>query len=171
MKEKEIKELTPEQINHTQQKAVATTTGKAEKVTIRVNRITWRHRFGLLPKKKEFALKPIVAGNLQRVSALLLKIEINTENTNEGDWKKSLELMSAHIDEVIEICAIALHGVRGEPPEELIEFLNDNANMTILPTIVLKVAMSLNVTGFMTSITLINKVSLMKSGSLIARGE
>lgn len=149
--------------NDIQKKAAATITGKTKKVTMRVNRIGWLHRLGLIPKEKTFEIRPITAGNLIRISALL--IDLGVEVDTQDFWGESLKAVTNNTEDLVKVCAYAIHNDKSEPPQKLIDFILYNASAETLSKILLIVVKQLNVKDFMSSIISIKGVSLMKSGS------
>jgi hypothetical protein len=144
-------------------KEVAAVTAKGESLTVKVGKLNWKHKIRLVPKEQTFVIKPVCAGNLMRISELLLDIDIDLES--ESGWKDGLKTLAKHTPAIIEMLAIAIHNERTEPPKKLVEYLFANTDTNTMMAGLLTVIKQLNVTSFTITIALLKKVSLMNPGS------
>lgn len=150
--------------NEVLSKAVDTVVEKPITFEISINPTTKLHAFlqriGIYPKKKAFELRPVVLGNLLRISQLLLTMKLGTRK-EMGLLAKSYQHVSENMETVIQICSIAIHNRPGEPPERLKALLRDNLSTTELMKIMAMVVSRMNVENFIASIILISGMNIM----------
>jgi hypothetical protein len=124
------------------------------------------------PRVRKFELRPIVAGNLIRISDLLLSVDVKFF-VNEGQiLNENYTAMSKHAKTMARVLAIGLHGKESEPPESLVKFILANFSASEMRTVISYVIKQMNVAGFMNTIISAVGMSPMKDpGEIIASGE
>lgn len=91
------------------------------------------------PTVKSYEIRPITYGNLQRISKLLLSVDVRQKSKSAMDL--AYKLMNEHAGTVAEILAIAIHNKKSLPAsglkEELLFNITPQESMSLL-LIVLK---------------------------------
>lgn len=112
------------------------------------------------PSKKTYEIKPITYGNLQRISALLLDIDV-TALTNASALTAAYTLMKGHAETVAKVIAIAITNKQSEPPpaleKELLFNLTAKESLTLL-SIVLE---QMSIENFITTILSIRGLNVL----------
>lgn len=120
------------------------------------------------PLVQEFSVKPLVMGNLIRISKLCLDIDfdIHSKSLQEAN----LQALAAHGEAVAQIVAIALTNKRAEPKRHFVNYLLRNLSAAEMLSICKIVVNQMDAKSFMISIISIKGMSLLKTGESIAPG-
>jgi len=124
----------------------------------------WLQKRGLMPKKKVFSIRPIVAGNLFRISKLLLSInydELKKTGTNAIDLFH--RMVTDHSETLWTICAIAIQNNRQEPSKKLIRLIRDNLSSQEMFQLLAYVLDKMDSQNFLSSIILIRGLNVQES--------
>lgn len=117
-------------------------------------------RVGFKPKKKTYEVRPITYGNLQRISGLLLSINVNP---SAPGLETAYRLMNEHAGTAAKVVALAIHNKKSLPPkgleEELLFQLTTQEAMTLL-TIVFK---QMQVSGFLQTMVSIRGLNVFET--------
>lgn len=119
-------------------------------------------RWGILPVKKIFAVRPIVYGNLVRISKLLLGIDtavLNSGSMIEGNYR----LMGDYAKIIAKVIAIAIHNRKKEPSDSLIDFIYYNFSSKEGLQVLKIVQQQMGVTDFMTTIILARGLNVLEN--------
>ena len=146
----------------------------AVRVDIEVLRPVWWERwsikFGWLPGKRTYNIKPATLGTMIRISKLLLEIEIESLTTNTGALDANYKLYDQHGEHLTQVVAIAIQNSTDLPDKKLVRFLQNNLTGKELFSITQVVVKQLDVLSFMSTIISIRGVSLLNPGGTIASG-
>jgi|GEM_PF-3015008 len=82
-------------------------------------------RWKIMPTKKSLSIRPVVYGNMVRISKELLSIEAELLK-NSSNLEKSLHIISTQGEPIIRAIAIAIQNTRNEPSQALINLLKEN---------------------------------------------
>jgi len=125
----------------------------------------WLQKRGLMPKKKAFSIRPIVAGNLYRISKLLLSINYDALQT--PGTKRFIDLFHRmvvdHSETLWTICAIAMQNNRQEPSPKLIKLIRDNLSSQEMFQLLAYVLDKMDSQNFISSIILIRGLNVQES--------
>ena len=148
--------------------AASSVTQQAIEFTMDVRPINqWQsflQRTGLKPKVKTFSIQPVVLGNLQRISALLLSIlPEKTQVSNANLMDVAFQAAAKHAETLARICAIAIRNSRTEPPKSLVLELLSNMTAKEMVGILSIVLKQLDVSNFILSIISIRGLNVLES--------
>jgi hypothetical protein len=154
-------------------------TQEAQGIKIRIKEEKPLNRIRLLLRLKpktehQFVFKPIVLGNLIRISKILEEIdEVKENDINSGNDLLRLyhKYVSGHGEQIIDIVAIALTNTKKLPKESLKDLIRWNVDNIELLQLVRIISEQLSVQPFITTIISMKGMSLMKKEELIASGE
>ena len=136
--------------------------------------------WGIAKRKRVFSIRPIVLGNLIRISKILLKIDPNALDQSQM-IASNYALMMERGDQIAEVIAIALQNNKYEADRWLVDFVKENFSSIEIYTVLMIVRAQMHVQPFMTSIILIRglnvtektngvKVNPVEQGGSIAPG-
>lgn len=123
------------------------------------------------PRKRIFQLRPLVLGNLARISQRLLKVDMPLLDGSGNLLVSNYEAMSAHSEALAEIVAIGLTNGRHEPKKSLTNFLMENMTSAELLTVVSHIIRMMDIGSFMNTIISAKGMSLLNPEGIIASGE
>jgi hypothetical protein len=131
------------------------------------------HKIGILPKKKHFVIKPLTLGTILRISAEVFKIKFDeNEKFDQANLvAKTLESALANTECLINVLALAMTGTEKPPSNRLKRFIRENMPTEKMFQLLTAIAALIDVTGFIHSIILVKRMSLINDGELIAPGE
>ena len=130
----------------------------------------WGIKFGWLPAKRTYNIKPATLGTMIRISKLLLEIEIESLKTNTSALDANYKLYDQHGEHLAQVVAIAIQNNKEQPDKKLVRFLQNNLTGKELFSITQVVVKQLDVLSFMSTIISIRGVSLLNPGGTIASG-
>ncbi|MEZ2446126.1 hypothetical protein AB6805_30635 [Chitinophaga sp. RCC_12] len=128
-------------------------------------------KFGWLPAKKTFNIRPTTLGNMIRISKLLLSINVDSYRQSGSPLDASYQVYDAHGRVLAEVIATAISNSKRGPTNKLVDFIQDNLSAAELLSLVSIVLKKLDVMNFMTTIISIRGMSLLNPGGTIASGE
>jgi hypothetical protein len=114
-------------------------------------------KVGLAKKKKEFSIRPLTLAQLQRISKLLLPINLEDLTTTA-----IIKLMIEHSSTCAHIVAIAVTESRNNPSKALVELFFNNLSKDDIKTALSIVLGQMHVSDFMISIASIRSLSTMQ---------
>ena len=130
----------------------------------------WGMKFGWIPGKRAFQIKPATLGTMIRISKLLLEIEIESLKTNTSALDANYKLYDQHGEQLAQVVALSIKNNKDLPDEKLVRFLQNNLTGKELFSITQVVVKQLDVLSFMSTIISIRGVSLLNPGGTIASG-
>lgn len=116
--------------------------------------------WGIRPRTKVYSIRPIVLGNLIRISKIISKIDVSAlkeGNLLEGNYK----IMEKDGEGLARIVAIAISNTKAGPPERLVKFLLWNFTSAELAGIVLLVLRQMGLQNFMNTIISIRGLNVL----------
>ncbi|MBC7948653.1 MAG: hypothetical protein H7Y42_12270 [Chitinophagaceae bacterium] len=117
---------------------------------------------GWAPTKRSYEIRPIVLGNLLRISKLLLTID--PAEFSGGNFISTSHLLIAnHTDTLAKIVAIGVQNSRNEPSEELVSTIRDNLTSGELIGLLNGVMKQMDLNSFIGSIILIKGLNVLES--------
>lgn len=146
----------------------------------------WLQKKGWSPAKKKYQIRPIVLGNLIRISRLLLTINPDILKQGKSLLDVAYQMVSDHGVTVAQILAIAVQNNQQEPNPKLVREINQNMTAKEMITLLALVLQQMDLTSFISSIISIrglnvldgnekpnpeNEVSPLTQGSSIAPGK
>ncbi len=144
-----------------------TITSKAEGFEITIvpqNRLhAWLMRKGWRPAKKQYELKPIVIGNLFRISKLLLTVDPGKIFTGGNMLENSHRLVVEHTDTLIDILAIAIKNTQAEPDKGLKKLIRENLTAKEILTLLSMTLRQLDLQNFISSIISIRGLNVLET--------
>ena len=148
--------------------AAETITDKSVEFTIDVRPRSQMHallqRVKLRPIVKKYNIQPIVLGNLQRISRLLLTISPDKQKIQAGELMDEIyRTADQHGRVMAEACAIAIQNNRQEPSKALIAELEDNLTAKEMSTLLAIVVKQMDLVNFMNSIISIRGLNVLES--------
>lgn len=123
----------------------------------------WLIKKKILPGKKTFEIKPIVLGNLLRISKLLLTIQ-GSKGSDKSLLDQAYNLVRDHTETVVEIIAIAIQNNKYEPAAKLKRQIAENLTPKEVLHLVSAVLQQLDLTNFISSIISIRGLNVLDSG-------
>lgn len=130
------------------------------------------HRLGLKRKSRYFTIKPIFLGTLTAISGEILQMGIlDKKNLEENPFDFSLEQVVKHREKLINIIALAIHNKPGNPPKELMKFLEHNLTVNEMLQVLNIVIRQMDVSNFIKSIISLRGMSLLNPEETIASGD
>lgn len=123
----------------------------------------WLQKVGMIPKKKVYSIRPIVAGNLYRISKLLLSIDYDVLKAKAGYVDMFHRMVVNHSETLWEICAIAIQNNRSEPSAKLIRLIRDNLTSKEMFQLLAYVLDKMDSQNFISSIILIRGLNVQES--------
>jgi hypothetical protein len=149
--------------------AKASETVTAEPVTFNITLVPqsrlhgWLMRKKILPCRRSMEIKPVVLGNLLRISKLLLTID--TDKMQKGNLLDvSYHLAGQHADTIAEILAIAIQGNKNKPGARLISLIKQNLTAKEILYLLTLVLQQLDLTNFISSIISIRGLNVLDRG-------
>lgn len=152
---------------------------------VEVKRRHWLDRLLRRNKARQFTIRPAVVGTMLRISARAIQlheeltdaIRLDTGKAT-ADMGATMQLVHAHMADVVYIVAAAIQNDCEEPSERLQAFIRQNFDAEDLVQVLLPVLAGLNLQGFLNSIVLVKgtegvlrpKTSLKEAGEMIAPG-
>lgn len=127
-------------------------------------------KFGWLPSKRSFLIKPATLGTMIRISHALLAIEIDSLKSNKSALDANYQVFENHGNVLAEVVAMAIRNTKEKPDKRLVHFLQENLNGKELFSITQIVIKQLDVLSFMSTIISIRGMSLLSPGGTIASG-
>lgn len=126
----------------------------------------WLQKKGWKPSKKKYVMRPIVSGNILRISRLLLSIEMDHDTLKKGFSIETFhQIARDHTETMIEVLAIGIHNQRSEPSVQLKEDIRWNLNASDMFRLLVVLLQQMNPTVFIQSIILMRGLNgLEKSG-------
>lgn len=118
-------------------------------------------QLGIRKSYRSFTLKPIVLGKLIQISKLLLKIDMEQVDKSNLILETAL-LANAQGYALAEIIATALT-TKKHASKKLIEFIVENVTVKDLQYLAMIVVSSLDVSDFLSTITTLTGINLLKS--------
>jgi len=107
-----------------------------------------------------FKIYPASLGTLAKLSREVLNMSEDRPDENILRW--GLEMADKFADKVPYILALAIHNNKGEPPQELLDFLTYNIDATDYSVIIQLVFEKLHIVDFMNSIALTRRINILK---------
>ncbi|WP_343302847.1 hypothetical protein AAHN97_14980 [Chitinophaga niabensis] len=126
-------------------------------------------KFGA-PTKRKFELKPIVLGNLVRISKRLLTVDMDIFEQGGNILVANYTAIQNHSTALAEIVAIGMTNQREEPSPRLVRFILNNFTAVELLNVVTKVVKMMEIGAFMNTIISAKGMSLLNPGETIASG-
>lgn len=108
-------------------------------------------KWGRLPEKRVFVIRPIVYGNMIRISRLFLEIDmevLDEKNLLEGNYR----LMDQYGEKLAEVIAVAVQNTKAKPSRALTNFFVEQCSSWELYRICLIVRKMMGVQNFMNTI-------------------
>lgn len=122
-------------------------------------------RWGILPAKRVFTLKPIYLGTLIRISKLLLSVELKLpekkQSSGPGLLEANYNAICEHGYSLAEIVALALQNNRHGANPKLIAFIMDNFTSNEIMGVLTIVLKQMDLTSFMTSIISVRGLNVL----------
>lgn len=116
--------------------------------------------WGIRPKKRIFTIRPIVLGNLIRISKILLSIDMNV--FNEANLLESnYKMMELHADDLVKIVAIGIQNTKAEPSARLIDLIKTQFSAVEFWNIVLLIRSQMHVQHFMNTIISVRGLNVL----------
>lgn len=135
---------------------------------ITINPENWFHalmqKIGLSPKKKVCTIRPIVTGNLIRISKLLLTIDKDALKDTTSFLDTSYRLMSDHGETLATVVAIAIQNDRHEPSQKLVDMIKNNLSMEEMFRLVAYVLDKMDHKNFLFTISSIRGLNVLENG-------
>lgn len=123
----------------------------------------WLQKKKYRPLKEKFTLKPLVVGNVYRISRLLLKIDTDLlKGKNYLDIAH--QLVTDHAMMMVEIVAIAIQNTRAEPSKKLMDLLKENLSAEEMAVLVKYVMKQMDLESFIVSIISMRGLNVLESG-------
>lgn len=117
----------------------------------------WLQQRKLKPTKRYFEIRPLTLGTLQRISKLLIEVQI--QNLTPDDL---LRLMGEHTTTMAHIIALAVTNTKQPPRKELIEFFIYNLSKEDLSVVLSIVLKQMDVLSFTKSIISIRSLNILE---------
>lgn len=80
-------------------------------------------KWGVCKKKKSFALRPLVYGNLLRVAKLWLQLGMKTAMDRNAVLDGTMTIMATQTPLIAEMIAVIIHNRKSYPPQALADFI------------------------------------------------
>jgi hypothetical protein len=113
----------------------------------------WLQKRGWHPLKKKYVMRPLVIGNMYRISRLLVGINVNSDEAKKGlSLAIAHKMVVDHMDTMVEIVAIAIHNQRSLPGDQLKSELRDNLTAQDMMKLLLVMLHQSNLQAFIHSI-------------------
>ena len=120
----------------------------------------WFQQLGWMPMKKEFLIRPIVLGNLIRISKLLLTINPQAI-TGKNFLDIGHKMIADHADTMAIIIAIAIQNNRHEPSAKLVAIIKNNLSSRELYELLAYVLDKMDLKNFISSIISIRGLNVL----------
>ncbi len=127
----------------------------------------WLQRKRILPVKKTYEIRPIVLGNLLRISSLLLSIDPKFLKGGNGLLDTGHQLASYHTDTLIQVLAIAIQNNRAEPSGSLMSLIKYNLSPREMHQLLGIVLEQMDLTNFITSIISIRGLNVLETSETL----
>ncbi len=124
----------------------------------------WLQKLKLKPVKKSFVLKPVVMGNMLRISKLALSINPDELKRDHGFADVAYQLIGQHSETLLEIIAIAIQNNRQKPSAALIKLLRENLSAAEVSKLISMVLMKLDLKNFIISIISTRGLNILETG-------
>jgi hypothetical protein len=146
------------------------TLDKTLTITVDVQAQSWYRRllqkWGILPKKRVFELKPAYLGTLVRISRILLSIDLKRFGAKEDQTSHLLEMnyqaIVNHSGHLAEIVALAISNKDKEPPASLVSFIIRNFTTQEMLGVLGLVLKQMDLTSFMSSIISVRGLNVLE---------
>lgn len=123
-------------------------------------------KWGVLPKKRVFVIKPIYLGTLVRVSKLILSLGIKLPDKNSDTaslMEANYQAIADHSYTMAEIVALAIQNNRQSPDPKLIAFVMNNFTAREMMTVLTVVLRQMDLKNFMSSIISVRGLNVLVS--------
>ncbi|KAA2241669.1 hypothetical protein F0L74_17480 [Chitinophaga agrisoli] len=128
-------------------------------------------RWGWLPAKRTFSIRPATLGNMIRISRLLLEIDADVYKKNGSALESNYVAYNRYGDVLAQVVATAIANSEQGPGKDLIRFIKENLTAAELMSISGIIIRQLDLVNFMSTIISIRGVSLLNPVETIASGE
>ncbi|RPE05556.1 hypothetical protein EGT74_24545 [Chitinophaga lutea] len=125
-------------------------------------------KLGWLKAKRKFEIRPATLGSVMKISRLMLEIEPVKDGTSP--IAANYQLLSQHGERLAEVIGQAITNTEAGPSKSLVRFIRENMTGSEILTVTIVVMKQLNVSNFLSTITLMRGVSLLKPEESIASG-
>lgn len=125
---------------------------------------------------RDFEIRPLTLGSLIRISKIILDIDpdiLKQDSVLQAVYK----IADQHARQLARVVAIAFTNTKAEPPESLVDFIEDNISVKQLREVIQVIIIKMDVTSFISSIVSIRGINLLTmktnpadQGSQIASG-
>lgn len=117
----------------------------------------WLQKKGWKPKQKTYYIRPITYGNLQRITSLFSRIQIDAGNSGLAEIYK---IMEHHSGTVAKIIATAITNDRKEPSDKLVRDLQHNLSAKDGAALMSIIIRQMDISGFFRTIVLMRGINL-----------
>lgn len=148
-------------------------TDKSKFISVSVNPKSKLHqllmKLKILPTERVFELRPIVVGNMYRMSAKVIQIPDNI--MEHGVLNALMTGSYEHIDKLIYIIAVGIQNNSEEPNERLLNLIRNEFTAKDVKAAFNAIMFQLNLSDFIQSITLIKGINILDKVSPSNKGE
>ncbi len=141
-------------------KEVDVLTSKEVIIKIDVNAHNDKLGGGVNPKEYRFKIRPIVVGNIYRISSRILQIP--SDVFDKSLFETFLLTSSAHLDDLIYIIAVAVQNNHKEPSDELLNIIRWNFTPEDFKLVLEVVLSQIQVESFLSSIISIKTMNVIR---------
>lgn len=155
----------------TLQKVSDTTTDKPVTIEVDIYPQTrvqaFLQRWGVLPKKRVFLLKPIFLGTMLRISKLLLTLDMKLPEKDGtpgfNHLEANYEAISQHAGTMAKIVALAIQNTEKEPDGKLERFVMNNFTSKEMMSVLIAVLNQMDLKNFMISIISVRGLNVLET--------
>jgi hypothetical protein len=135
-------------------------------ITVDVKPMGWIHRrlqkWGVIPKKRVFELKPITLGSLIRISKYLLEIDIRIPD-RDSILDANYRALTEHGEKLAIVIALAIRNSKAPVDKNLVEFIKQNFTPKEILAVLGIVIRQMDITNFMSSIISVRGMNVLVS--------
>lgn len=136
-------------------------------------------RMGLMAKRKVFTIRPVLAGNMVRISGKAVNLPKELWVSEDDSFTDVLGgLAVKHMDDMIYVIAVAIQNDRHEPDKSLLNFIRYRFSAKNMYEVVGTITEQMNQKDFLKSISLIKGMNILRlkespqeTEEIIASGE
>lgn len=148
-----------------------TTLQEPIELTVDVNPASSLHarlqKWGLLPKKRVFVMRPIFLGSLIRISKVLMSVDMKIPDGTNGKpdgatlLDANYQAIIQHAESLARIVAMAIDNKDREPSGKLVKFIVRNFTTAEMLGVLAHVLKQMDLTSFMSSIISVRGLNVL----------